>query len=53
VDAAVRDQLVAATGGNPLALGELSEVLSADQLSGRAPLSEQLPLTGGVERGVR
>src|SRR5689334_4658365 len=50
VDAAVRDQLVAATGGNPLALGELSEVLSADQLSGRVPLPEQLPLTGGVER---
>src|SRR5689334_5493699 len=50
VDAAVRDQLVAATGGNPLALGELSEVLSADQLSGRAPLPGQLPLTGGVER---
>ena len=39
-----------ATGGNPLALGELSEVLSADQLCGRAPLPEQLPLTGGVER---
>ena len=50
VDAAVRDQLVAATGGNPLALSELSEVLSADQLSGRAPLPGQLPLTGGVER---
>jgi len=50
VDAAVRDQLVAATGGNPLALGELTDVLSGDQLSGRAPLPEQLPLTGGVER---
>jgi DNA-binding CsgD family transcriptional regulator len=50
IDPAVRDRLVAATGGNPLALGELSEVLSADQLSGRAPLPEQLPLTGGVER---
>jgi DNA-binding CsgD family transcriptional regulator len=50
VDAAVRDQLVAATGGNPLALGELAEVLSGDQLAGRAPLPEQLPLTGGVER---
>jgi AAA ATPase-like protein len=50
VDAAVRDQLVAATAGNPLALGELAEVLSADQLSGRDPLPEQLPLTGGVER---
>jgi AAA ATPase domain len=50
VDAAVRDQLVAATAGNPLALGELAEVLSGDQLSGRDPLPEQLPLTGGVER---
>ena len=50
VDAAVRDQLVAATGGNPLTLGELTEVLSGDQLSGRAPLPDQLPLTGGVER---
>ena len=50
VDAAVRDRLVTATGGNPLALGELSEALSTDQLSGRAPLPEQLPLTGGVER---
>jgi DNA-binding CsgD family transcriptional regulator len=50
VDAAVRDQLVTATAGNPLALGELAEVLSADQLSGRDPLPEQLPLTGGVER---
>src|SRR5262245_24169144 len=49
VDAAVRDQLVAATGGNPLALGELTDVLSGDQLSGRAPLPERLPLTG-VER---
>ncbi len=50
VDAVVRDQLVTATEGNPLALGELTEVLSGDQLSGRAPLPEQLPLTGGVER---
>jgi AAA ATPase domain len=50
VDAAVRDQLVAATGGNPLALSELTDVLSGDQLSGRVPLPDQLPLTGGVER---
>ncbi|PRY51891.1 regulatory LuxR family protein [Geodermatophilus tzadiensis] len=50
VDPAVRDQLVEATGGNPLALGELSEVLTADQLAGRAPLPTPLPLTGGVER---
>ncbi|HEY7010494.1 MAG TPA: AAA family ATPase [Jatrophihabitantaceae bacterium] len=50
VDDAVRDQLVSATAGNPLALTELSEVLSPDQLSGRDALPEQLPLSGGVER---
>jgi DNA-binding CsgD family transcriptional regulator len=50
VDAGVQDQLVTATGGNPLALAELTEVLSADQLAGRVPLPEQLPLTGSVER---
>ena len=50
VDPAVRDQLVLATGGNPLALVELSAALDADQLAGRAPLPSPLPLTGGVER---
>lgn len=50
VAAAVRDQLVVTTGGNPLALGELAEALSGDELSGRVPLPDQLPLTGGVER---
>jgi DNA-binding CsgD family transcriptional regulator len=50
VDPAVRDQLVASTGGNPLALVELAGVLTPDQLAGRAPLPTQLPLTGGVER---
>jgi DNA-binding CsgD family transcriptional regulator len=50
VPAAVRDALLAGTGGNPLALVELSEALSADQLAGRAPLPERLPLTEGVER---
>lgn len=50
LDPAVRDQLVVATGGNPLALVELSGVLSPDQLAGRAPLPSPLPLTGGVER---
>src|SRR4051794_15349971 len=47
---AVRDQLVAGTGGNPLALVELAGVLTAEQLAGRAPLPTPLPLTGGVER---
>ena len=51
VDPAVRDQVVAATGGNPLALVELAGVLTADQLAGRTPLPAPLPLTGGVERG--
>jgi DNA-binding CsgD family transcriptional regulator len=46
----VRDQLVAGTGGNPLALVELAGVLTGEQLAGRAPLPAQLPLTGGVER---
>src|SRR4051794_11147692 len=47
---AVRDQVVAGTGGNPLALGELAGVLTGEQLAGRAPLPTPLPLTGGVER---
>jgi DNA-binding CsgD family transcriptional regulator len=50
VDPGVRDQLVAATGGNPLALVELSAALDPDQLAGRASLPTPLPLTGGVER---
>ncbi|MGW5460345.1 AAA family ATPase [Streptomyces sp. NPDC003996] len=50
IDPAVCDQLVAGTGGNPLALVELAGVLTADQLAGRAPLPTPLPLTGGVER---
>jgi DNA-binding CsgD family transcriptional regulator len=50
VDPAVRDQLVAGTGGNPLALVELAGVLTGEQLTGRAPLPSPLPLTGGVER---
>ncbi|MFJ6563136.1 AAA family ATPase [Streptomyces sp. NPDC091412] len=50
IDPAARDQLVAGTGGNPLALVELAGVLTADQLAGRTPLPTPLPLTGGVER---
>ncbi|MGY1619856.1 AAA family ATPase [Geodermatophilus sp. SYSU D00691] len=51
VDPAVRDALVASTGGNPLALVELAGVLTAGQLAGTEPLPSPLPLTGGVERG--
>lgn len=50
VGSAVVEQLVAATGGNPLALVELASLLSGDQLAGRDPLPNPLPLTGGVER---
>uniref|UniRef100_UPI00186B12A3 AAA family ATPase n=2 Tax=Georgenia thermotolerans TaxID=527326 RepID=UPI00186B12A3 len=50
VAAGVAARLRASTGGNPLALVELPEVLSTDQLAGRAPLPERLPVTGGVER---
>lgn len=46
----VRDQLVAGTGGNPLALIELVGLLSPAQLLGQDPLPTPLPLTGGVER---
>jgi DNA-binding CsgD family transcriptional regulator len=49
----VSAQLLASTGGNPLALVELPEVLSAEQLDGRAPLPVRLPVTGGVERVFR
>jgi DNA-binding CsgD family transcriptional regulator len=48
--AAVRDELIRATGGNPLALHELPAALTADQRAGRAPLDLDLPLTEGIER---
>lgn len=50
VDPGVRDLLVAATGGNALALVELAGMLSTAELEGREPLPSPLPLTGGVER---
>lgn len=50
VSAEVGAALLASTRGNPLALVELPEVLTAAQLSGRAPLPERVPVTGGVER---
>jgi DNA-binding CsgD family transcriptional regulator len=45
----VRDELVRRTGGNPLALVELPDVLTDDQLAGQVRLPPQLPLTQGVE----
>jgi DNA-binding CsgD family transcriptional regulator len=46
----VRDQLVASTGGNPLALIELPGLLSEDQLAGREPLPDRLPQSTEVGR---
>ena len=49
VAAAVREQLVEQTGGNPLALLELPRGLTAGQLAGTEPLPEALPLSERVE----
>jgi DNA-binding CsgD family transcriptional regulator len=46
----VADRLVRDSGGNPLALLELPTGLSPAQLTGSAPLPQQLTLTAGVER---
>jgi DNA-binding CsgD family transcriptional regulator len=46
---AVREQLVAETAGNALALIELPGTLTAEQLSGREPLAQPLPLGAGLE----
>ena len=53
VTAEVGARLLASTGGNPLALVELPQLLSADQLAGRAPLPGRLPVTRTVERVFR
>jgi DNA-binding CsgD family transcriptional regulator len=54
VGSALPDAVVAivhaATGGNPLALVELPEVLTPDQLAGRERLEEPLPVGASVER---
>jgi DNA-binding CsgD family transcriptional regulator len=46
----VRARLVAETAGNPLALLELSVVLSDAQLSGAEPVLAPLPISARVER---
>ncbi|MFJ3307417.1 ATP-binding protein [Streptomyces sp. NPDC086549] len=50
LDPGVRGRVVASTGGNPLALVEAARELSADQLSGEAPLPEPVPLGRALER---
>ncbi|HEV3013723.1 MAG TPA: ATP-binding protein, partial [Actinomycetota bacterium] len=48
--AEVVGRLVEGTGGNPLALLELPGTLGPEQLAGRAPLDDVLPLTARLER---
>jgi DNA-binding CsgD family transcriptional regulator len=43
-------QLLASTGGNPLALRELPRVLTPEQLTGQARLPGRLPVTDTIER---
>jgi DNA-binding CsgD family transcriptional regulator len=47
--AGVAQQLVAQTGGNPLALGELARLVTASELSGGSPLRSPLPAGETVE----
>ena len=46
---AVRERLIAESAGNPLALVELPSALAAEQLSGKEPLAEPLPIGAGLE----
>jgi hypothetical protein len=50
LDAAVRDQIVTESRGNPLALLELSRALSTADLSGGFGLPDSRPVSGKVER---
>src|SRR6185437_11025069 len=49
LDARVRDQIIADTNGNPLALLELPRGLTPGQLAGGFGLSSALPLAGRIE----
>jgi DNA-binding CsgD family transcriptional regulator len=49
----VASRLFDATGGNPLALLELSGLLSESQRSGAEPIEEPVPVGAGIERAFR
>jgi len=46
----VRERLLDHAGGNPLALVEIAGSLTADELAGRRPLPDPLPLSPGLEK---
>jgi DNA-binding CsgD family transcriptional regulator len=50
---AVAASLWGATAGNPLALEELPDILTAEQLAGTAPLDEPLPIGDAVSNAFR
>jgi hypothetical protein len=50
---ATAERLIDATGGNPLALIELPDVLTEAQLGGREALSEPLPVGPQIESGFQ
>jgi DNA-binding CsgD family transcriptional regulator len=53
LDTRVRDQIVAETRGNPLALLELPHGLTPQELAGGFGLPGALPLAGSIERNFR
>jgi DNA-binding CsgD family transcriptional regulator len=53
LDARVRDQIVAETRGNPLALMELPRSMTSAELAGGFGLPAAMPLAGAVEESFR
>ena len=53
LDARVRDRIVAETGGNPLALLELSRGVTPADLAGGFALPDTVPLSGRIEESFR
>ncbi len=53
LDTGVRDQILAETQGNPLALLELPRGLISQQLAGRSQLPGAMRLSGGIEENFR